>query len=31
MPIEYRRALEMIRDRETQNTETTAITEEVFV
>ncbi|RKX76176.1 MAG: glutamate synthase subunit alpha, partial [Spirochaetes bacterium] len=31
MPIEYRRALEIIRDRETQNTETTVITEEVFV
>ena len=31
MPIEYRRALEKIRERETQNTETTAITEEVFV
>ncbi len=31
MPIEYRKALEKIRERETQNTETTAITEEVFV
>ena len=31
MPIEYRRALEKIRERETQNTDTTAITEEVFV
>jgi glutamate synthase domain-containing protein 3 len=31
MPIEYRRALDKIRERETQNTETTAITEEVFV
>ncbi len=31
MPIEYRKALEKIRERETQNTETTAITEEVFI
>ena len=31
MPLEYRRALEQIRSRETQNTDTTAITEEVFV
>ena len=31
MPLEYRRALEKIRERETQNTDTTAITEEVFV
>ncbi|RLW70159.1 MAG: glutamate synthase large subunit [spirochete symbiont of Stewartia floridana] len=31
MPIEYKRALENIRDRETQNTDTTALTEEVFV
>lgn len=31
MPIEYRRALENIRDREMQDADTTAITEEVFV
>jgi glutamate synthase (NADPH/NADH) large chain len=31
MPIEYRKALDKIRDMETQNTDTTAITEEVFV
>ncbi len=31
MPIEYRRALEKIRERETQNTDTTAITEEIFI
>lgn len=31
MPIDYRRALQNIRDRETQNTDTTAMTEEVFV
>ncbi len=31
MPIEYKRALENIRDREIQNTDTTALTEEVFV
>jgi len=31
MPIEYRQALEKIRERETMNTESTAITEEVYV
>ncbi|OQX29326.1 MAG: glutamate synthase large subunit [Spirochaeta sp. LUC14_002_19_P3] len=31
MPIEYRLALENIRNRETKNTENTALTEEVFV
>lgn len=31
MPLEYRRALEMLREQETQNTESVAITEEVFI
>jgi len=31
MPLEYRRALELIREQETQNTESVTITEEVFI
>lgn len=31
MPLEYRRALELIREQETQNTESVTITEEIFI
>lgn len=31
MPLEYRRALELMREQETQNTESVTITEEVFI